>query len=329
MKKTNSLISIVVPCYKSEEYIERCLNSLLEQDYNNIEIVVVNDGSPDDSLKKVKSFKDSRIVIIDKKNEGAWKARLDGIKKAKGEYITFVDSDDYVTKDFVSKLYNSIIENNSDISVCGFDRISSHTNKVLCNEMIAFDDTIDIYKNIDRVPLINTSNWNKLFKKELFKDVLDYKVNSRLCEDLVLNMFAYFNAKTISFIPEVLYHYYVNDNSVVNTLNANDIESIEETFINLRKSSPEGLLPCIDFMAIIHLGFSLTSRIYQSKDKNRRKLIKGIVNNIRTNYPLYNKFKANGFKLKIIKLVFKLHLVYAFVAFYSFVINTLKIDIKW
>ena len=332
MKKNNDLISIVIPCYNSEKFISKCLDSVIRQDYSNIEIVVVNDGSTDSSLDIIKSYDDKRIIIVDKKNEGSWQARIDGIKKTSGSYITFVDSDDIVTETFISELYQNIIDNNSDISICGFDRISSSSNKVLANEMISFNKTIELIDDINQIPLINTSNWNKLYKKELFKDVLEYKVKSRTCEDLILNMFAYFNAQKISFIPKVLYHYYVNDNSIINSLSSNDIESIEDAFAGLRKYSEDNhkdFLACIDFMALIHLGFSLTSRIYQSKSVDRKRNIKDITKYVRQNYPLYKKMKTNSMKLNIIRLVFNLHLTYAFITFYTFVIKTVKIDIKW
>ncbi|MBQ7240902.1 MAG: glycosyltransferase family 2 protein [Bacilli bacterium] len=332
MKKNNDLISIIIPCYNSEKYLARCLDSVIKQNYKNIEIIIVNDGSSDSSLDIIKSYKDSRIIIVDKKNEGSWQARIDGIKKSTGKYISFVDSDDVVSKSFIKNLYSSIIKNVSDISICGFDRISLNNDKVLSKEMISFIDSIKLFDDINQVPLINTSNWNKLYKRELFNDVFDYKVSSRTCEDLILNMFAYFNTCKISFVSNVLYHYYVNDNSIMNTLSSSDIKSIEESFLNLRvyaEKNNKMFLPCIDFMAVIHLGISLTSRIYKSKDLNRRMLIKDICNNIRNNHKLYKKFKTNNLKLNIIKLVFRLRLTYLFVAVYSFVISTLKIEIKW
>ena len=118
--------SIIVPCYKVEKYLPRCLDSLLNQTLEEIEVICINDGSPDNCLKILKEYQkkySSKLVIIDKKNEGVWRGRKDGIKKAKGEFIGFVDSDDYVALDFAEKLYNAAKKNHADISVCGFDRI--------------------------------------------------------------------------------------------------------------------------------------------------------------------------------------------------------------
>ena len=102
-------LSIIVPCYKVEKYLPRCLDSLVNQTLEDIEIICINDGSPDNCLKILKEYQKKykdKIVIIDKKNEGVWRGRKDGIKKATGEFIGFVDSDDYVDVTFAEKLYS-------------------------------------------------------------------------------------------------------------------------------------------------------------------------------------------------------------------------------
>ena len=110
MKKIK--LSIIVPCYKVEKYLPRCLDSLVNQTLKDIEIICINDGSPDNCINILKNYKEkygNKIVIIDKENEGVWRGRKDGVKKAKGEFIGFVDSDDYVSLDYAEKLYNAAI----------------------------------------------------------------------------------------------------------------------------------------------------------------------------------------------------------------------------
>lgn len=113
-------VSVILPVYNAEKYISAALESLITQTLTEIEIICVNDGSKDNSKQILQEFekKDARIKIIDKENQGVWKARMDGIKKAEGEYITFIDSDDYVKENFLESLYKNITENNSDISIC-------------------------------------------------------------------------------------------------------------------------------------------------------------------------------------------------------------------
>ena len=114
-------LSVIVPIYNVEKYLKRCLNSLVNQSLEDIEVICINDGSKDKSLDILRVFEKKYpdiIKVIDKQNEGVWKARMDGIKKATGDYIGFVDSDDYVNEDFALKLYSNAIRNESDISVC-------------------------------------------------------------------------------------------------------------------------------------------------------------------------------------------------------------------
>ena len=123
-------VSVVVPCYKVEEYLRRCLDSLVNQTLKNIEIICINDGSPDNSLEILKEYQEKykeSFKVIDKKNEGVWKARFSGIDVAQGEYLAIVDSDDYVDLDYLNKLYSSAKKNKSDIVVCGFYRMDDKT----------------------------------------------------------------------------------------------------------------------------------------------------------------------------------------------------------
>ena len=114
------LVSIIVPIYNVSEYLERCIKSLINQTYKNIEIVLVNDGSTDNSLDICKKYqnKDKRIVVLDKKNGGLSDERNYGIERAIVQYITCVDSDDYVTDDYVEFMYNNLKKDDADISIC-------------------------------------------------------------------------------------------------------------------------------------------------------------------------------------------------------------------
>ena len=113
-------VSVILPVYNSEKYIVKTLESLINQSLKEIEIICINDGSKDSSIQILQEFerKDERVKVIDKENQGVWKARIDGIREAKGEYITFMDSDDYVKENFLESLYKNITENSSDIAIC-------------------------------------------------------------------------------------------------------------------------------------------------------------------------------------------------------------------
>ena len=159
-------LSVVVPCYKVEKYLPRCLDSLLSQSLTELEIVCINDGSPDNCLSILKKYKEKygdRIVIIEKQNEGVWKARLDGIRAAHGEYIGFLDSDDYVKPGYAKKLYELARKHDADIACCAYDRIDEPTGKLYSREMTHFKyRSFDIQKDPGLLLEVNTAPWKLL-----------------------------------------------------------------------------------------------------------------------------------------------------------------------
>ena len=124
-------VSVIIPVYNSKNYLNKCIESLINQTFNDIEFIFVNDGSTDNSLSILEQYskKDSRIKIINQKNQGISQARNRGMKEAKGRYIGFIDSDDWVDLDFYQKLYSSIIETNADIAVSSIIRIGKNYQK--------------------------------------------------------------------------------------------------------------------------------------------------------------------------------------------------------
>ena len=133
MNQNSKIISIIVPIYNSEKYLERCINSILNQTYTNFELILINDGSKDSSLKICRKYasKDNRIVVIDKENEGVSIARNMGIQRAKGELISFVDADDYIEKTFLEDMLNVMSKYNVDYVTCGYNRVyDDHTEHI-------------------------------------------------------------------------------------------------------------------------------------------------------------------------------------------------------
>lgn len=211
------LISIIVPVYNVENYLERCLQSLINQTYKNIEIVCVNDGSTDNSLNILNDFqkKDSRIKIISQENQGLSEARNVGIKNSSGKYIGFVDSDDWVDLDYYEKLYNALIDSKSDFACANtkfFDNGKISYIKFQQNHIFSeLDKKIDNYKN--------GSVWDKLYKKSLFLDNDIKFIKGRYFEDnIVLLQLSYYSKKVVT-INSVSYYYFNNNNSITREIN--------------------------------------------------------------------------------------------------------------
>lgn len=231
-------VSLILPAYNAEKYLKYTLESLTNQTLKEIEIIAINDGSKDKTLEILKEFekKNSKVKIIDKKNEGVWKARMDGIQKASGEYITFIDADDYIEPDFTKELYKSITQNKADMAICGFKRVDGKTGKILSQEM-KYDKNRVIEKNnnFEEVIAINTALWNKLYKTSLLKQIKDLEKPPRILEDMMFLTLVYQKINKISFVDQYLYQYIVRDGSAMNVLKKEEIQSIQKAMLEIKK----------------------------------------------------------------------------------------------
>ena len=223
-------ISIIIPVYGVEKYISRCLNSVINQTLKDIEIIIVNDGTKDNSVKICEEFmdKDKRISLYNKKNEGLGLTRNYGLLKAKGEYIAFLDSDDYIDDDFYEKLYNSAKKYNADASFTNY-KIVNRDNKIWIDNRsnIPFkEECMDskwVLFNMLKVPtkfskkrFLGMSVWRSIYKKEIIEKNNIKFVSEReyISEDIFFNMDFLFNSNKISFIDNTYYYYCENDNSL-------------------------------------------------------------------------------------------------------------------
>ena len=214
------LISIIVPVYNVEKYVEKCINSIINQTYKNLQIILVDDGSKDNSGKICDEFKlkDNRIEVIHKNNGGLSDARNAGLKLAKGDYIGFVDSDDYIEADMYETLYNLIKKNNSDISIVSFYEM--YNGKVIgvrkSNELLEFSK-IEAIKELLIDTRIQSYAWNKLFKKSLFENI-EFPTNKNF-EDIATTLLLFEKANKVTLLEEPKYYYLRRDDSIIGDRN--------------------------------------------------------------------------------------------------------------
>jgi glycosyltransferase involved in cell wall biosynthesis len=342
-------VSIIVPVYKVEKYLRRSMDSLVNQTLEDIEIICINDGSPDNCLDILKEYKEKypeKVVIIDKQNEGVWKGRYDGVKKATGEYIGFTDSDDYIALDYAEKLYNAAKESKADISVCGFYRVDVETEHIYSKEMRKDSkDNIDLDKNPEGLLSINGALWNKIYKAELLKNMSNLENPPKILDDMMFFLLICINAKKIAFIPDCLYYYMIRSDSIMTNIKKEQIESTQNAMVdikNIYSKSDNGkkLIPVIDALAFLHFGISLMFRISYDKNCNFKQELKLNKEYLNKNFSTWRKskylnvsyslsHKLANIKVAIMKKIYVLNLYTLFLRLYRFMIDKMKIDIKW
>lgn len=213
-KVSNPLISIIIPAYNVEKYISKCINSILNQTYKNLEIIIINDGSIDNTKSICEGYKDDRIKIINTLNGGVSKARNIGFDNVKGDLITFIDPDDYVDSDYISLLYNNLIEENADISITSHKIVTPKKtyNKYSYSKYVS--DSKNILDKLLYDEGIDTSLWAKLYKKELFDNVRCPE--GKIFEDTSVTYKLISKAKKIVVDLKPTYNYVIRPKSITN-----------------------------------------------------------------------------------------------------------------
>lgn len=210
-----ALITVAIPCYNGEKTIERCVNSILAQEYRNFELLIINDGSKDNTPEIVEALAktDERARVIHQENRGLSATRNRGIAEAKGEYISFIDADDYICPDYLSKLYKAIVSEKAELAVCKYytSEQPDHDGGIYA---ISRDE---MYKEL----LIPTDNiaafaWNRLYRLDIIRDNdLSYDARIYGNEDALFNYQYLKYCDTVAVVDKALYNYIINTGSIM------------------------------------------------------------------------------------------------------------------
>ena len=292
-------LSVIIPVYNVENYIDRCLNSVIEQTIEDIEIIIVNDGSTDSSQKIIEKYINqypNRIKYLEKENGGLSSARNFALPYAKGEYIAFLDSDDYIEKDMYEQMYNKAIEEDADLVECDF--IWEYPNK----------KRLDIGKEYsnkkEAIEKARVVAWNKLYRREIIK-----KHNLKFPEGLRYEDVEFFYKfvpfiEKISFVRKCFVHYTQRQNSIANTQNSKtrDIFNALDNVIEFYKQN--GIYDEYkDQLEYIYTRFLLCSSLKRmckiSNKKERNLVLQETWKNINSKFPLWRNNKIlKQFSLK-------------------------------
>lgn len=293
------LISVIVPIYKVERYLNKCIESIVNQTYKNLEIILVDDGSPDRCPQMCDEWKekDDRIVVVHKENGGLSDARNAGLDIATGEYISFVDSDDWVDHHFIEFLFSVIFKTNSDIVECE-KVITTDITKTVVNDTVYVDNT---FNNEEALKLLITDKvfhqtvWNKLYKKKVIDNI--YFEKGKTNEDEFWTYQIFGNAKKISKLTNQLYFYFQRECSIMGRFNLRRLDALEakwerqkyinSNYPNLSQCSLHNLN-----LTLIFLGQMTLSDL----SDNDKKEAKTVINDYRKkiNYSIKNISNISG-----------------------------------
>lgn len=215
---SNNKISVIVPIYNNEFFLNMCIRSIINQNYTNLEIILVNDGSTDRSLDICKKYaaEDKRIIIVDKENGGVSSARNKGLDIATGDYIGFVDSDDYISCEMYEKLYSAMVSSDADIAECGY--FTAKPDYQITNENPLKEEVIlgNYECSYNYLTKNNTTNFNvnKLYRRSILENTRYLEL--KYSEDYAFNVMAFYNCQKKVTIKGCYYYYVQNPNSTCN-----------------------------------------------------------------------------------------------------------------
>lgn len=345
------MITVIVTTYNTEKYIARCLDSLINQTFQDFDIIIVDDCSKDNTQKIILEYADKFIekikYVFMPQNTGAPantrnKALESGL--ITGKYIIFLDGDDDIENNFLEKLFITAENNEADITFCGYERFDAETLKVYCKEM-----TNNKYQYLEKkdfnddLAFFNTAFWNKLIRYDFIKDFRFKNVCG--VDDPLFMIDIYQYTKKLAFTNDILIRYRVYNSSTINVhLVLDEMKKFRYELVNIKQDYLKNNLIDIDILTLfvfIHIGISMPFRVYRNKLCNINEYIKLTKKYFDDNFSnwknlkylnLYYAFSKHGIKglgLWGCRLLYKVGMFKLFLMFYLFLINRLNIDIKW
>jgi glycosyltransferase involved in cell wall biosynthesis len=260
------IISIIVPIYNVEEYIHKCINSIIAQTFRKFELILIDDGSKDNSGKICDEYalRDSRIRVIHKKNGGVSSARNAGLDIAQGEYIGFIDPDDWVEEDMYEVLYQSLLENDCDISICGVKSFSINDGvKSMCNIPNKF-----ICDGLEAMQFILKGGsciavWNRLYRRKIFLNLR--LLEGKIHEDVFILSHIFQKNFKVVFVPDEKYHYLIRNNGIMGEVFKKPSIDMVDSYKYLLDSIKENSLEILqdEIWHCVWFPWALAQKIYE------------------------------------------------------------------
>lgn len=306
-----NLISVIVPIYKVEKYLKKCVDSIINQTYTNLEIILVNDGSPDGCGEICTDYVklDSRVIVINKENGGLSSARNYGLKNANGRYVCFIDSDDWIDKEYINTLYENLIKYDANVSMCGFKY--EYENKIAQDNFkktktLSGKEAITNLYSKDYIKM--TVAWNKLYKKEIF-DLVNYEEGIIHEDENIIHEIYYFSEKVVC-INKDLYHYRIRENSI--TTSKFSLKQLDKVYVYEKRLSffnkkSESLFYSLTLEVYFRVLFSIYCNLYDSDLKNKSIYLEKYKYKLDANLNEFSKLKNKKIANRILLSSYKIH----------------------
>lgn len=286
-------LSVIVPVYNSERTLTRTLESLATQTLDGIEVICIDDGSTDGSLKVLRGFTANHpsFRCISTENRGAYLARERGIQNARGTYIGFCDAGDTVEPEGYQRLLSAAKREDADIAIGAFQRFAD--GAASAPEMASFGNASHVISDKSGwTASINTALWNKVFRSELLAHRTVLEQPPRVMEDALFFLDLLPHASRIAFIDDLVYRYQVDEGSAMSSIEAAEVPALIEAWVQVRNQIAQrnpGFAGIIDVAAFIHLGISAPLRLCKEPHADQHQSSQRIRHALSTRFPTYRK----------------------------------------
>ncbi len=269
-------ISVIIPIYNVEAFLPRCLDSILGGTYENLEVICVNDESPDSCGEILKSYsqKDERIKVVDKKNGGVSSARNLGLSLATGEYISFIDSDDFVHPEYFEVLMKALKAHNADISLCSYAK--SFEGKEEINSASYLNTPIEILKinPLDPPHMFRSFIWGRLYKREILRGkAFNEKVSYMEDKDLSLSLICEKENLKVATVDAPLYYYFIREGSLSNNVNIEKTVASLYYLLNRADDYEKTIQKAVYINEALRYSFIILNRAKEQKDTKENILL--------------------------------------------------------
>ena len=294
-----TLLSVIIPVYNVMNVLDKTISNILKQTYKNIEIILVDNNSKDDSFKYIKEIekKDNRVKAIKEEKQGPSYARKAGFLNSTGDYIMFCDSDDYLKENAVYNFVNEIKESNADIVIGNYIEINQNREVIKTKKGVFWDKNIENLKDKKELIFVKPALWNKIFKKDLIKE--KFFIESKIGEDMVITLSAMMLSKKVKYIDKDIYEYAISDDGLSNSVTAINLLDIITTVDELRNISKNNEVydeykDEIDFVIFSHVIYKILRTVMMESKVEKDKVYRELRNYLMKN----NEYKKNKYYKK-------------------------------